>query len=83
MVHSKHHHLSLISLFVSDSKFSRDPLNGDFFQIGHDVGMPNVICFTLPSNGRCVVQVPSLNVQTKCPGLRIVDFTTTKRSSSS
>ena len=71
MVHSKYHHLSQISLFVSILN-SLDPLNGDFFQIGHNVGMPNVICFTLPSNGRCVVQVPSLNAQTKCPGLQIV-----------
>ena len=44
-----------LSSFVSDLfvhfsfKFSRDPLNGDFFQIGHNVGMPkdNLFHFTI------------------------------------
>ncbi|XP_074751374.1 uncharacterized protein LOC141955563 isoform X2 [Athene noctua] len=33
----------------AELKLQRDPLSGDFFPIGHSVGRPKVICFTLPS----------------------------------
>lgn len=66
-------------LKCSNYKLSAVALKGAFFAIGHKVGIPNVICFTLPSKGKGVVQVPSLIAHTKCPRLLTVALVQLKR----